>query len=251
MGCSWRCLEHGEGADPNPGSCSHASPVSPSKGSALPLPPPMTTTTRTTTSTTAARPTTSTTRPTQRKTTTVLTTTPAPTSKATTTPTTTSQSTSTKKTIPVPTTARTTPTKTTTVQPTTTSTTITTTRSLPTKTTATQPTTTTQRTTSPARVVPPTPPLPSSTAHHLTPVLRLSCPRTHVPCRDGTECVAQEYMCDGEKDCADGSDEDGCAQLCDTPGRSHSSVPCAAGSPCTRTSVCFLVGLVGWSPQKV
>ncbi|NWU95282.1 LRP2 protein, partial [Upupa epops] len=46
----------------------------------------------------------------------------------------------------------------------------------------------------------------------------LSCPRTHVPCRDGTECVAQEYMCDGEKDCADGSDEDGCGQLCDTPG---------------------------------
>ncbi|KFO88091.1 Low-density lipoprotein receptor-related protein 2, partial [Buceros rhinoceros silvestris] len=47
----------------------------------------------------------------------------------------------------------------------------------------------------------------------------LFCPRTHAPCRDGTECVAQEYMCDGEKDCADGSDEDGCAQLCDTPGQ--------------------------------
>uniref|UniRef100_A0A8C3JC73 Uncharacterized protein n=1 Tax=Calidris pygmaea TaxID=425635 RepID=A0A8C3JC73_9CHAR len=72
----------------------------------------------------------------------------------------------------------------------------------------------------PARVVPPTPSLTTSPAHPLTPVLHLSCPRTHVPCRDGTECVAQEYMCDGEKDCADGSDEDGCAQLCDTPGRS-------------------------------
>ncbi|KAM6071749.1 uncharacterized protein LJ206_010167 isoform 1-T1 [Theristicus caerulescens] len=202
-------------------------PVPPSKGSALPLPPPVTTTTRTTTSTTAARPTTSTTRPTPSKTTTALTTTPAPTSKATTTPvTTTSQSTSTKTT-PVPTTAWTTPTKTTTVQPATTSTT-TTTRSLLTKTTAPWPTTSTQRPTSPARVVPPTPPLLSSPAHPLTPVPHLSCPRTHVPCHDGTECVAQEYMCDGEKDCADGSDEDGCAQLCDTPGAFH----CASGAVC-------------------
>ncbi|KFP91523.1 Low-density lipoprotein receptor-related protein 2, partial [Apaloderma vittatum] len=58
-----------------------------------------------------------------------------------------------------------------------------------------------------------------ASAHPRTPVPHLSCPRTHVPCRDGTECVAQEYMCDGEKDCADGSDEDGCAQLCDTPGQ--------------------------------
>ncbi|XP_050752686.1 low-density lipoprotein receptor-related protein 2-like [Gymnogyps californianus] len=236
--------------------------VPPSKGSDLPLPPPVTTTTRTTTSTTAARPTTSTTRstpsktttapsttpaPTSKatttptttaarpttsttrstpsKTTTAPSTTPAPTSKATTTPTTTSQSTSTKTT-PVPTTARTTPTKTTTVQPATTSTT--TTWPLPTKTTAPRPTTTTQRPTSPARVVPPTPALPSSPAHPLTPVLHLSCPRTHVPCRDGTECVDQEYLCDGEKDCADGSDEDGCAQLCDTPGAFH----CVSGAAC-------------------
>ncbi|XP_010075590.1 PREDICTED: low-density lipoprotein receptor-related protein 2-like, partial [Pterocles gutturalis] len=61
-------------------------------------------------------------------------------------------------------------------------------------------------------------------------VPHLSCPRTHVPCRDGTECVAQEYLCDGEKDCADGSDEDGCAQLCDTPGAFH----CASGAVCVR-----------------
>ncbi|NXT19968.1 LRP2 protein, partial [Syrrhaptes paradoxus] len=64
----------------------------------------------------------------------------------------------------------------------------------------------------------------------------LSCPRTHVPCRDGTECVAQEYLCDGEKDCADGSDEDGCAQLCDTPGRSRPSYPCRLG-PCLNVSL--------------
>ncbi|XP_074677373.1 uncharacterized protein LOC141922138 [Strix aluco] len=205
--------------------------VPPSKGSALPLPPPVTTPMRPTTSATAARPTTSTTRPTPSKTTTVLTTTPVPTSKATPTPTTTSQSTSTKTT-PAPTTAWTTPAKTTTVRPattsTTTSTTTTTTRSLPTKTTASRPTTTTHHPTSPARVVPPTSPPPSSSAHPLTAVPHLACPRTHVLCRDGTECVAQEYMCDGEKDCADGSDEDGCAQLCDTPGAFH----CVSGAMC-------------------
>ncbi|XP_064305963.1 low-density lipoprotein receptor-related protein 2-like isoform X1 [Phalacrocorax carbo] len=200
-------------------------PVPPGKGSALPLPPPVTTTTRTTTSTTSAQPTTPAMRPTPSKTTTTaLTTTPAPTSKTTTIPATTSQSTSTKITS-VPTTARTTPTKTTTVRPATTSTT---TQSLTTKTSAPQPATTTQHPTSPARVVLPTPPILPSPAHPLTPVPHLSCPRTHVPCRDGTECVAQEYMCDGEKDCADGSDEDGCAQLCDTPGAFH----CASGATC-------------------
>ncbi|NXU52138.1 VLDLR protein, partial [Turnix velox] len=68
--------------------------------------------------------------------------------------------------------------------------------------------------------------------------LHLSCPRTHVPCRDGTECVAQEYVCDGEKDCADGSDEDGCAQLCDTPGKSHSSYPCRLGTCLNASLVC-------------
>ncbi|NXO60570.1 LRP2 protein, partial [Aramus guarauna] len=72
--------------------------------------------------------------------------------------------------------------------------------------------------------------------------LRLSCPRTHVPCRDGTECVAQEYVCDGEKDCADGSDEDGCAQLCDTPGQpapcqSH-EYPCGLGACLNASLVC-------------
>ncbi|NXJ85945.1 VLDLR protein, partial [Trogon melanurus] len=86
--------------------------------------------------------------------------------------------------------------------------------------------------------LPPTPPLPTSPAHPRTPVPRLSCPRTHVPCRDGTECVAQEYMCDGEKDCADGSDEDGCAQLCDTPGRSGSSYPCGLGGCLNASLVC-------------
>nr|XP_021388332.1 uncharacterized protein LOC110471733 [Lonchura striata domestica] len=183
--------------------------VSPSKGSAVPLLPPVTTTMRTTTSTTAARPTTSTTTPLPSQTTTALSTTPAPTSKATTSQTTSRQPTS-KKTTSAPTTARTTLTKTTTVQPATS-----TTRSFTTKITALQPTTTTPSSNSSARVVTPTPPLQSSTAHPLTPVLHLSCSRTHVPCRDGTGCVAQEYLCDGEKDCADGSDEDGGLPLCE------------------------------------
>ncbi|NXL72262.1 LRP2 protein, partial [Leptocoma aspasia] len=100
------------------------------------------------------------------------------------------------------------------------------------------PTTTTSHSNSSARVVTSTPPLRSSTAHPLTPVLHLSCSRTHVPCRDGTGCVAQEYLCDGEKDCADGSDEDGCAQLCNTPGRSHSSYPCGLGSCLKASLVC-------------
>ncbi|NWT18474.1 VLDLR protein, partial [Vireo altiloquus] len=100
------------------------------------------------------------------------------------------------------------------------------------------PTTTTPGPSSSAWVVTPTPPLRSSLAHPLTPVLHLSCPRTHVLCRDGTGCVAQEYLCDGEKDCADGSDEDGCAQLCNTPGRSHSSYPCTLGSCLNASLVC-------------
>lgn len=58
-------------------------------------------------------------------------------------------------------------------------------------------------------------------------------------------------MCDGEKDCADGSDEDGCAQLCNTPGMSHSSVPCAAGSLCTRLLPGGIGGIGPWEGLSV
>ncbi|KFO70397.1 Low-density lipoprotein receptor-related protein 2, partial [Cuculus canorus] len=72
--------------------------------------------------------------------------------------------------------------------------------------------------------------------------IHLSCPRTYMACHDGTECVAQEYMCDGEKDCADGSDEDGCDQLCNTPGQpapclSH-EYPCGLRSCLNASLVC-------------
>ncbi|NXG46866.1 LRP4 protein, partial [Psilopogon haemacephalus] len=78
-------------------------------------------------------------------------------------------------------------------------------------------------------------------ARNMTPLSHLSCPRTHVPCRDGTECVAQEYVCDGEKDCADGSDEDGCAQLCNIQGQ---PAPCQSHEYPCKLGTCLNVSLV-------
>lgn len=35
-------------------------------------------------------------------------------------------------------------------------------------------------------------------------------------CRDGTDCVLYNHMCDGEHDCNDGSDEDECSHECES-----------------------------------
>ncbi|XP_029457218.1 low-density lipoprotein receptor-related protein 2-like isoform X2 [Rhinatrema bivittatum] len=54
------------------------------------------------------------------------------------------------------------------------------------------------------------------------------CPRTFIKCRDGTKCIHPEYMCDGEADCLDGSDEDDCTAFCGKPGM----FSCLDGTKC-------------------
>ncbi|XP_073910806.1 low-density lipoprotein receptor-related protein 2-like isoform X2 [Castor canadensis] len=71
----------------------------------------------------------------------------------------------------------------------------------------------------PATHPPPLPPPP------LPPVL---CARSSVLCWDGKKCISREFLCDGERDCEDGSDEVNCSQVCHRPGMFQ----CLDGSRC-------------------
>ncbi|XP_041666800.1 low-density lipoprotein receptor-related protein 2-like isoform X2 [Cheilinus undulatus] len=55
----------------------------------------------------------------------------------------------------------------------------------------------------------------------------LKCRKGSKPCKDGLECVLYSHVCDGERDCKDGSDEEGCAAQCKAD-----EFKCAHGSRC-------------------
>ncbi|XP_029941468.1 low-density lipoprotein receptor-related protein 2 [Salarias fasciatus] len=62
----------------------------------------------------------------------------------------------------------------------------------------------------------------------------LKCRRGFKPCKDGLECVMYSHVCDGEKDCKDGSDEVGCATKC-----KEGEFRCSHGNRCVpQTRVC-------------
>ncbi|XP_045890247.1 very low-density lipoprotein receptor [Micropterus dolomieu] len=62
----------------------------------------------------------------------------------------------------------------------------------------------------------------------------IRCPLGSKPCKDNTECVIYNHVCDGEADCRDGSDEEDCLSACETD-----QFQCAHGKKCIeRSQVC-------------
>uniref|UniRef100_A0ACB8ESL4 Uncharacterized protein n=1 Tax=Sphaerodactylus townsendi TaxID=933632 RepID=A0ACB8ESL4_9SAUR len=56
----------------------------------------------------------------------------------------------------------------------------------------------------------------------------LQCRMFEFLCRNGEECIQHEYVCDGENDCVDGSDEENCSQFCSNQGMFE----CESGNKC-------------------
>ncbi|XP_028269129.1 very low-density lipoprotein receptor [Parambassis ranga] len=62
----------------------------------------------------------------------------------------------------------------------------------------------------------------------------IKCPFGSKPCRDNSDCVIHNYVCDGEADCKDGSDEEECSSACE-----KDQFQCAHGKKCIdRDQVC-------------
>ncbi|KAM5275816.1 low-density lipoprotein receptor-related protein 2-like isoform 3-T4 [Hipposideros larvatus] len=68
----------------------------------------------------------------------------------------------------------------------------------------------------------------TTTPPTLPPPPPLLCTRSSVRCRNGKECISREFLCNGRRDCQDGSDEENCSQFCNRPG----VFQCLDGSKC-------------------
>ncbi|KAM8828744.1 uncharacterized protein AB9W97_004546 [Spinachia spinachia] len=74
------------------------------------------------------------------------------------------------------------------------------------------------------------PPAPTSNNASGDAAAPLRCRKGLKPCKDGLECVMYSHVCDGERDCQDGSDEEGCVAQCRAD-----EFRCAHGSKCIPT----------------